>query len=94
MALAPTSIAAMTKKGFTVRVEEGAGAAANFPNAVLEQAGATIVDKQTAFASGTDCHTDVQHTETALASGNDCHTAVQYRVTALASGIDCLTAVQ
>ena len=52
MALAPTSIATLKKKGFNVVVEDGAGAAANFPNMILEEAGATIVDRKTAFASG------------------------------------------
>lgn len=51
LALAPASIALLRKKGFNVTIEEGAGAEANFPNSVLEEAGATIVDRNTAFNS-------------------------------------------
>ena len=42
VALAPTSIALLKKKGFNIVMEENAGAAANFPNSVLEAAGASI----------------------------------------------------
>jgi len=51
LALAPTSIAALKKKGFHIAIEENAGAQANFPNDALAAAGANIVDKKTAFAS-------------------------------------------
>lgn len=51
IALAPTSIAALTKKGFNVVIEENAGAASNFPNATLEAAGASIVDKKNAYGA-------------------------------------------
>ena len=52
MALGPPAITALTKKGFTVQIEAGAGAAANFTDANLKEAGATIVDRSTAFQSG------------------------------------------
>ncbi|MGH7623006.1 MAG: NAD(P)(+) transhydrogenase (Re/Si-specific) subunit alpha, partial [Gemmatimonadaceae bacterium] len=44
VALGPDSIAKLAKAGATVLVERGAGVAAGFPDAVLEKAGATMVD--------------------------------------------------
>jgi len=51
LALAPPSISALTKKGFNVVVEDGAGVGANFPNSALTEAGASIVDRKTAYGS-------------------------------------------
>ena len=42
VAQSPDSVAMLTKAGFNVAVEAGAGAEANFPDAAYEEAGATI----------------------------------------------------
>lgn len=42
----------LTKKGFTVNVEEGAGKEAKFMNDQYVSAGAKLVDKNNAFQSG------------------------------------------
>jgi NAD(P) transhydrogenase len=44
--------AALTKQGFTVKVEGGAGAEAKFRDDDYKAAGAKIVDRQTAYNSG------------------------------------------
>lgn len=51
VALAPAAVTALTKKGFNVVIESGAGDEAKFPNAAFEEAGAKIVDKNAAFTS-------------------------------------------
>lgn len=51
VAITPAVAATLVKKGFTVQVEEGAGAEAKFRNDDYAQAGAKIVDKTTAFQS-------------------------------------------
>lgn len=52
VALAPASVAALSKKGFTVSIESNAGIEAKYPNSAFEEAGAKIVDRNAAFTSG------------------------------------------
>ena len=52
VAVAPAAVAALTKKGFTVQIQENAGAEASFTNDMFAEAGAKIVDKKTAYGSG------------------------------------------
>ena len=52
VAIAPAAVAALTKKGFTVQIQENAGAEASFTNDMFAEAGAKIVDKKTAYGSG------------------------------------------
>lgn len=52
MALAPAAVSVLTKKGFTVNIEDKAGALAKYPNSAFEEAGAKIVDRNSAFTSG------------------------------------------
>lgn len=49
VALAPAAVKILTKAGFTVTIEDGAGAEANFTNKDYEEAGAAITSKQDAF---------------------------------------------
>ena len=49
VALGPESIVKLVKAGAALFVERGAGAAAGFPDAVLEKAGATLVDDAAAL---------------------------------------------
>lgn len=51
VALVPATCATLVKKGFTINVEENAGASANFSNAEYEAAGAKVVTKKDAFHS-------------------------------------------
>ena len=51
VALTPTVVSALAKKGFTLNVEEGAGLGASFPNDDYQNAGAKIVSKDAAYAS-------------------------------------------
>src|SRR5450432_2964206 len=51
VALGPDGIAKLVKAGAALFVERGAGAAAGFPDAVLEKAGATLVDGAAALYS-------------------------------------------
>ena len=44
--------ATLTKKGFTVEVEKGAGTLAKFRDMDYEASGAKIVDRKTAFGAG------------------------------------------
>src|SRR6187200_2346587 len=44
VALVPELVSKLVPKGFEVLVERGAGAAASFPDAAYEEAGAQIVD--------------------------------------------------
>ena len=43
VAISPDNVAAFAKLGYAVRVEEGAGESANFPDSTYESVGATIV---------------------------------------------------
>ncbi len=52
VAISPATAANLTKKGFTVLVEENAGALATFRNQDFESAGAKIVPRKEAFESG------------------------------------------
>ncbi|KAI8268415.1 NAD(P) transhydrogenase [Colletotrichum sp. SAR11_239] len=55
VALTPQNVALLLKKGFSkVLVEQGAGAAADFPDAAYETAGATLVDSTEKVWSGSD----------------------------------------
>ncbi|BES95303.1 NADP transhydrogenase [Nesidiocoris tenuis] len=51
VALTPAVTAALTKKGFTVNVEEGAGLGAKFRDSDYKSAGAKIVNKENAFST-------------------------------------------
>ncbi|HEU0033399.1 MAG TPA: Re/Si-specific NAD(P)(+) transhydrogenase subunit alpha [Kofleriaceae bacterium] len=51
VAASPQVVAKWVKGGWEVAVERGAGAAASYPDAQYEAAGATIVDRQTAWQS-------------------------------------------
>lgn len=51
VALTPAAVESLTKKGFSVSVEEGAGAGAAFNDESYQKAGAKIVDKDAAFKS-------------------------------------------
>lgn len=55
VAQSPGSVAALTKAGFGVRVERGAGAEAQFRDADYEAAGAVMVDRNAAFAADVVC---------------------------------------
>ena len=50
--MAPVAVSALTKKGFTVQVQESAGVGASFTNDMFAEAGAKIVDKKAAYESG------------------------------------------
>lgn len=50
--MSPTAAAVLVKKGFTVQVQENAGAEASFTNEAFEAAGAKVVDKAAAYNSG------------------------------------------
>ena len=49
VALVPSVVETLTKKGFSVLIEDGAGAAANFANGKYTDAGAKITDKNEVF---------------------------------------------
>ncbi len=51
VALTPTVVSALTKKGFTLHVEENAGLGASFHNEDYQNAGAKIVSRNAAYAS-------------------------------------------
>ncbi|KAK7073719.1 hypothetical protein SK128_014375 [Halocaridina rubra] len=51
VALAPASVAALTKKGFTVTIEKGAGVEAKYLDSAFSEAGAKIVDRNAAFTA-------------------------------------------
>lgn len=51
VAASPHVVAKCIQAGWAVHVERGAGAGANFPDAQYEAAGATLVDRQTAWAA-------------------------------------------
>lgn len=51
VAITPQNVVQLLKKGFArVFVERGAGAEAQFPDEIYEQAGATLVDRETVWA--------------------------------------------
>ena len=52
VACTPAVAATLTKKGFTVEVEKGAGTGAKFRDMDYEASGAKIVDRKTAFGAG------------------------------------------
>ena len=60
IALGPDSIAKLAKGGATVLVERGAGVAAGFPDAVLEKAGATMIDDVASLYATSDVVLRVQ----------------------------------
>ena len=51
VALIPAAAAALKKAGLEVVVEQDAGAAAGFPSAAYEQAGATVASRDTVFST-------------------------------------------
>src|SRR5690349_16479601 len=51
VSLTPTAAAALKKSGLDVVVEQDAGAAAGFPSAAYEQAGASIAPRDAVFAA-------------------------------------------
>lgn len=51
VALVPETVAKLVKAGASVRVQRGAGTAAAFPDALYEQAGATLVDDAAALVA-------------------------------------------
>ena len=51
VALTPTVVSSLVKKGFTLNVEENAGTGASFQNADYQNAGAKIVSRNTAYTS-------------------------------------------
>ena len=51
VALTPAVVSTLTKKGFSVNIEDGAGAPSSFRNMDYEASGAKIVDKNAAFKS-------------------------------------------
>ncbi|HET6274750.1 MAG TPA: Re/Si-specific NAD(P)(+) transhydrogenase subunit alpha [Candidatus Cybelea sp.] len=54
VALVPETVARFVKSGAGVRVQRGAGAAAAFPDALYESAGATFADDPATLAAGAD----------------------------------------
>lgn len=55
VALVPSSVEVLKKQGWNVQVEYDAGTGAKFRNRDYETAGAEIVSKENAFASGLLC---------------------------------------
>eukprot|EP01063_Lacrimia_lanifica_P017838 TRINITY_DN24822_c0_g1_i1.p1 TRINITY_DN24822_c0_g1~~TRINITY_DN24822_c0_g1_i1.p1 ORF type:complete len:1091 (+),score=420.63 TRINITY_DN24822_c0_g1_i1:71-3343(+) len=51
VAVTPASVKSLVKVGYAVQVEASAGDAAGFPDSQYVEAGATVVDKNTAFGS-------------------------------------------
>ena len=51
VAVSPASVLSLTKVGYNVNVQAGAGKAADFPDSMYTAAGATIVDSAAAFAA-------------------------------------------
>ncbi|MTB72621.1 Re/Si-specific NAD(P)(+) transhydrogenase subunit alpha [Arsenicicoccus sp. MKL-02] len=51
VAATPTSVAQLVRLGYEIVVESGAGAAASLPDAAYADAGATVVDRETAWAA-------------------------------------------
>ena len=51
VAISPTAVKALTKKGFTVNIEDGAGLEAKFTNADFQEAGANVLPRSETFNS-------------------------------------------
>ena len=51
VAQTPETVTKLVKAGFAVKVEKGAGVGASFSDASYEKAGASIVDRDTAFGA-------------------------------------------
>jgi len=51
VAQTPETVGKLVKAGFTVKVEKGAGLGASFSDSAYEAAGASIVDRDTAFGT-------------------------------------------
>lgn len=51
MAVVPAVVSKLVKKGFTVNIEENAGAFANFPNKMYEEAGAKVMSLKDTYQS-------------------------------------------
>lgn len=51
VAVVPAVVSKLVKKGFTVNVEENAGALSNFPNKTYEEAGAKVTTLKDTFQS-------------------------------------------
>lgn len=51
MAVVPAVVSKLVKKGFSVNIEENAGALANFPNKTYEEAGAKVTSLKDTFQS-------------------------------------------
>ena len=51
VAITPAVVTTLTKKGFNINVEDGAGVESKFRNIDYEASGAKIVDKNSAYAS-------------------------------------------
>ena len=51
VAISPTAVATLVKKGFTVNIEDGAGVDAKFTNKDFEEAGAKILSQKDTFKS-------------------------------------------
>lgn len=58
MAVVPAVVSKLVKKGFSVNIEENAGALANFPNKTYEEAGAKVTSLKDTFQSGN--HLNIQ----------------------------------
>jgi NAD(P) transhydrogenase subunit alpha len=67
VALTPEVVARLIKEGARVRLERGAGIGADFPDALYEQAGAQLVERDTLF-EGANLVTTVQPLEAAEVS--------------------------
>lgn len=52
VAVVPAVVSKLVKKGFSVNIEEDAGALANFPNKTYEEAGAKVTSLKDTFQSG------------------------------------------
>lgn len=59
VACTPAAALNLTKKGFTVQVESGAGMKARFRDKDYESVGAKIIPKDQAFQSGTLIHSSI-----------------------------------
>lgn len=70
VAQTPESIKALTKKGITVNVESGAGAAAALSDAMYEEAGANIVAAEKAWAADIVVHINPPTEEEAARVGD------------------------
>lgn len=51
VSIVPAVVSKLVKKGFSVNIEENAGALANFPNKAYEEAGAKITSLKDTFQS-------------------------------------------